>query len=113
MRGLDDPEPDYLGGNPDWFVILFPNGIDGVTVEAQTRWVLFMCDTFAVRVEVDLLEEARKVRAWISAHPERAPSRANLAAYFAGWLDRVVLTHRGSIKKHGPKLSGPDRKGRQ
>ena len=75
--------PTTRAATPTGSSILFPNGIDGVAAEAQTRWVLFMCDTFAVRVEVDLLEEARRVRAWISAHPERAPSRANLAAYFS------------------------------
>lgn len=112
IKGLDDPEHDYRGGNPDWFVVLFPNGIDGVAAEAQTRWVLFMCDTFAVRVEVDLLEEARKVRAWIAAHPERAPARANLAAYFSGWCDNSILAYRSKILKHG-KPAALDRKRQQ
>ena len=30
MRGLDDPEPDYRGGNPPWFEVPFPAGIEGV-----------------------------------------------------------------------------------
>ena len=113
MRGIDDPDRGFKGGNPDWFPVLFPDGIDGVSVEAQTAWVLYMANTYALRVEVDLIAEARNVRAWIAAHPERAPTCASLAAYFAGWLDRVVLTHRASIAKHGPKPSGPERNGRR